>query len=368
MKVAVCLALVWSAVLAKPAVITSTTVRERHYTRLASLPASTLQPSLAAQTKAESQKNEAEDHEAEEAIMEVAAAEASVDGVADDAYLSLTDPTEVRYTSDGKLSFSHFSRLAFLGKTASRLYNFVVKLFPAPDGPDSAAAGFSREFNSLQFAQQAFYLLYYDSQNLGAEIQQLFAMSPGIDFTLRDGLALLGFDRYYAQLFRTQNAGDELFKLLQEAVEEDIEEFREAVLAMLEAIEVLRNPHKFLYPRLKVYEEDYTDPQVLVTENDKIAQGQKMQGVFQNLKHELDERAQKVVTGVTVMFQVRAKVATKLKRMGALSTMPGEMRRSLLEEYRELKELKERQLVVVGSAGLSRLGLLALLLFGPLWR
>jgi hypothetical protein len=340
-----------AAVIAGPSLVQSTVDIERHFVVATGLPPSALHPSKGARlSQVDANDPESIEEGSDAIIAEVSNPDTSDTESQEDPEFAIDDPNNIRYNSNGKLSFSHFSRIAFLGKTASKMYNFVAKLFPSPDPATSDAQHFAQSYNSLKSAQQVFYVLFYDSDNLGTEIQQLFSLAGSLEFTLRDGMALFGFDRFYANLFKTQNSGDELFKLLQEGLEEDVNDFKRTTVEMLEGIEVLRNPHKFLYPRLKVYEEDYTTPGNLDTDNDCIAQGQKMLSVFQNLKHELDDYAQKVVTGVSEMFQARAKVATKLKRMGSIDKMPADTRQEHIEFYRDLRE---RRLGQTGGAAVA---------------
>lgn len=279
--------------------------------------------------------------------------------VQDDLDTIVSDPSEIRYNTQGKISFSHFQRIAFLGKTVSRLYNFVAKLFPSPDNNTSDAEHLAKSFNSIKQANQVFYTLFYDSKDLGLELQHLFELAGSVDFTFRDGLALFGFEKEYSDIAASQNVGDELFKAIKRGIEQDIDDFRVALSKMLEGIESLRNPHKYLYSRLKKYEDDYTESGALDTDTDKIAQGKKMMGVFQNLKSEYDQMGRDITAGVDSLMQTKTKLAVKLKKLAKIRTMEPDARVQALSEY-----AIERQLVVEGSAG--RLVALGLSLCG-LW-
>lgn len=256
----------------------------------------------------------------------------------DDVDTVFTDPESYRKTTDGKISFSHFSRIAFLVKTASKMYNFVAKLFPSEDSSVTDAEQLAKSFNSLRYAQQVFYIMYYDNASFGKEIELLYDQAQIIEFTFRDGLAFFGFDTFYAQICQKQNEGDALFKTLKTCIEGEFEDFKRTTLDFLTSIEQFRNIHKFIYSRLKDYEQDYTNPDLLVSDTDKIAQGKKMVGVFMNLKTEFDQMAQKIIIGVDNLFKTRTKVAALLKKMAVIDKMSPEEKERLILHYKPLAE------------------------------
>lgn len=261
-----------------------------------------------------------------------------------DLEMIVNDPNEFHLDPDGKISFSHFSRLMFLAKSTNKIFNFVAKIFPSADPKITDTEMLTQNFDALKNSQQIYYIMFHDNEDFGKELDLLFDQAKIIDFTFRDAINFFGLDQIYSEIYKSQNPGGELFVALKRGIESDVQEFKLTMMNMLKAINYLRNGHKFLYNELKFYESDYSEPGNLETTNDKINQGQKMLTVFLNLKIQIDSMLSDLIVGVENGFQMRAKISTKLKKMAIIDKMTEVRVRELLDEY---KPEEPRELVNV---------------------
>ena len=253
----------------------------------------------------------------------------------DDPYeednITFKDPNDYKPNEEGLISFSRFSRLMVLCQTANQMYNFFAKIYPSPDPNLTDSEYFAKTFNVILKANQVYYAVHDNKNEFKKEVDLLFEKADIIGFGVRDAIEFFGFDKLFADIYKKQSTGGELFNLLLKEIQDDVEEFRLTTKNMINAIRNLLNPQQYILAQIKIHQTAYLQPNAFETDSQKIEQGKKMLQIFVDLKISFDSFFQDISIGMKNGLHTKTKIASNLKKMAQLKNINNEKEQQLIE-------------------------------------